>query len=818
MSGSFQSINEAPEGGTPQFQQEQAVSDGKANTLNQVATVGSTLFQSAANASAATQANKSQSAQAAALGGLQQKLLDVRQAGATGGIDVVREQRKLMSKFNVDFPHLRVEGNKAFKAETGVAPAQASPDEVAERKQANEAISNGFGRHGAGDAYNEEQLELYIQTKRADKVNASRLTEINLMKSRGEMSKELVRDTVLGSYREMSTLAYKKAVSDSQSIVTSVGDGTMSVEEANLAIRKQRIDITRAVSSLGEHSQDPSVQAYTAPILQELLLAEDIVNGKIEMDAAKSIIARNKSKAQAIFFGDPDRVNLAVLSETFGHTVGMDAKMTKFAYKFLTDGLTEDGMVPDQPRPVDPTKLDEDGKAGVTGTVTNVLNSSDEKAKKEVSATLAGVAEHLNRNGMDYDSDDKQFVIDLLSSPKAMATLTPQQKESVMIGFEMYIVDETKVKAEKYITNPPVVNVPIQFSGILGGSQATEPKKMVEVADITVTDGRIYWTVKPEFATSGRVQNVVRTTNRKIAKEVTPTISILSQGSGIGFEEVGKNLGFVREEEEEEQEVKKSMEFENDEFEVVQPPVTHEFENDGRETDMSPLAIDLPEEENLLENEALAALDADGVNADIAALDAQPDQSVAVIKDAMKGRESNSPSDIFGGAVQYFPENYDVTKNTIQDVLAKGEAATKAINTANDALFAGEGFTDEDRAYKKKHTARKVFEKYGDRGYVIPSSAAGTYQMITPTLLNAVNKTDGVELTDNFDEATQDKLALGIAMARPAIKAFVEGDGDIEKALKQLGMEWEAFTHTKNRAAGIKMLKGLKKAAKAKGK
>ena len=82
--------------------------------------------------------------------------------------------------------------------------------------------------------------------------------------------------------------------------------------------------------------------------------------------------------------------------------------------------------------------------------------------------------------------------------------------------------------------------------------------------------------------------------------------------------------------------------------------------------------------------------------------------------------------------------------------------------------------------------------------------------MISPTLRTAVKKTKGVELTDTFDEATQDKLALGIAMNNKAIANYVNGTGNIEDALDGLGAVWESFKN--DRAGGQELLERLKNA------
>ena len=547
----FTSINQPQTGGTPEFIQEAPISDGTATTVSQIASVGSSLFTSAAEAIDTRRKAKAATAESQAVGGLTSTLLKIRQAGETSNIDVAREQRKAMMAFNVDFPHLRAEGGKAFKEHTGVAPAQASLEEVAEQKLAIEAIDAGFGRHNATEDYNTEQREIYIQMKRTDKVNTAIIQDAQVRKTRGELAQTEADRVIMASIRDMSGISYRKYASDAQQWILDAQSGEPNAKESALFdIKRARIDVSRAVASFGEYSSRDATQAYIAPILMELQLAEDAVNGVVKQEAINSTIATNKAIAQAIFFGDPDNLDLAVLSNIFGNTVGFSNVMTQQAYSFLQDGVTRRKMVGGKEkltRQPDVTTLEDGGRKGIKGTINNALN--DEANKEDAANILAGVAEHLNRNGGDYDSEDKDFVIELLSMPKAMESLNKEQKDTVMMAFDMYIINDTKVDANRYIVNPPSVTVSAPFPRSMGGG-TPDTKEMVEVADLTVVDGNIFWTIKQKYATNGRLQSVIRNTNRKIADSVTPVLNILSKGTGQAFEGLTDTIIFNKKEEE----------------------------------------------------------------------------------------------------------------------------------------------------------------------------------------------------------------------------------------------------------------------------
>lgn len=553
----FKAINTPQGGGPPQFAQTQPIRSNKASTIGQVATVGLSIFDAATTASANAVKAEAKTAQDTALGGLQQSLLNIRQASETDdSIDVTREHRKLLSKFGADNPSLRVEAGKLFKAETGESPSGISADEQAAQKLSNDALSAGFGRAGASDEYNANQLELYLQTKQADKLNSSRISDLVRLEKEGKVAKDIVRHEILTSFKDMSALGYKKTKLDMQDVVEGVGNGTLSKEEGQLMIDRARINNSLVLSSLGEFSSAPEVLSYMTPITMEQDLAEATINGTKEVSALNATKAVNLARGEAIFFSDPDNINRVVVSSAFNHTVGLSVTQTRAAMEFITNGLTEEGMLPGSAKPIDARNLktDQDKKWSME-VLTNMFGGEDTDAHKEGANTMAGIAEHLARNGMDYDSDERKWVVSLLNTPKAMSMLSPEQKDTVMIAFDMYIADDVAVASRNLITNPAQVSIQMPGAGFGGGS-VPSLVDLASVADITVREGRIYWTAKQGSAGNLRLQQQIRRINKDIDESITQPANVFSNAGGKSFEDAYKFLT-NQEERAEVQEVKK---------------------------------------------------------------------------------------------------------------------------------------------------------------------------------------------------------------------------------------------------------------------
>ncbi len=551
----FKSVNQPESSGTPQFTQPTPVRGNDGGGIASLVNLGANIFSQVSTARKGREEKEVATASNTALGGLQQGLLDIRQASQTdSSIDVTRQSRLLLTQFNTDHPELRMEASKAYKAETGATPSGLSADEEAENDLRNNAIANGFGSHGASEEHNEEQFELFQDLKRQDKVLSSKIQKMSVQVQEGSIHKSALKETVLSSFHELSGNYTAKTQGDMKEMITQFHAGTLPMEEAMLMIRESRNKIGREIATLGEFSTDPTVQAYIKPSLDSLQLAEDIISGKVEGEAVDAVVNLNKARAKAIFMSDPDTVNLVVASEAFNHTTGIQSKISKSVMKFLVEGLTEEGMLPVKPKPVNPTTTDKDEQDGIKTVLERMVEpASSPEAKLEAANTLTGVAEHLSRNGMDYSPENKKFAIDVLNTEGAMEILTSEQKSTVMLALDMYVVDTVDLAVKEAIANPSQVSTSsAAFPRVLGGS-GPDMKNFADVADLTVVDGRIYWTVKRGFAGDSKVRQQIRAVNQRIDDDITPAVNVYSKGLGKSFEEVaGAFLGTEQEESKEE--------------------------------------------------------------------------------------------------------------------------------------------------------------------------------------------------------------------------------------------------------------------------
>ena len=538
MADTFSSINQPQGGGVPQFSQTSPVVGNSGEAVVALANIGANIFGQMGAAKAKREQGAAQSASDTAIGSLQQGLLNIRQAAATdSSIDATRQSRLLLTKFNQDHPELRTEATKAYKAETGNTPSGLDEVEEAKLKLQTEAISAGFGSYKASKEYNDEQLELYQNIKRKDKMNSSEILDASRRVQEGTAHKSELKTAVLSSFQSIASDYTKKTGSDMSEMITQWQAGGVTTEEAMLNIRATRSKINREIATLGEYATDPAVNAYTRPTLDNLQLAEDKISGKIEQAAINANISLNKARASSIFMSDPENVNLVVASEAFNYTAGVQPRVTKAVLSFLTGGLGKDGMPSTKTKPVDPLRLDEEERGTVKEVVKGMLGDKGTKeSKAEAANTVAGVAEHLSRNGMDYDPEDKKFAIDILNTKGAMESLSPEQRGTVMIALDMYVTDTVDKDVRNLVTNPAQLSTSsAPFPRVMGGS-GPDMKNLVDAADIKVVDGRIYWTVKRQFAGDVKIQRQIREINKGIEENITPAVTVYSKGLGMSFE------------------------------------------------------------------------------------------------------------------------------------------------------------------------------------------------------------------------------------------------------------------------------------------
>lgn len=547
MSGAFQSINQPQAGGVPQFQQTQPIVGTGGEAAMSAASLGASLFGQAAKYQQGKELAESKRATATALGGLQQKLLNIRQAAATdGSIDATSQMRIALTEFNVANPELREDASAAYKAETGTTPAGLDPKEKAQLESENESIKQGYGRFGATDEYNAEQHELRLNEERLDKTMSLKIKRMDLAAQEGKVNKSQVKATVMEGMRELGGAKFSKVASDSKNIIASVADGTMSQEEALLIVRNQRIALSREVASLGEFSTDPTVATYTKPLLDQLQLTEDIVTGKIEREAAKNIVDTNLSRAESIFFSDPKIVNAVTVSKAFNYIPGLTTRASNGALEFMSSGLTKEGMVPTRAKPMDVKLIEDEDVPTIVETFTKMSNdlAADKGTKEELANNMAGIAEHLNRNGMDYEEDDKKLAIKLLSTPNAMKLLSQEQKRTVFDAMTNYVIDDVDVAIRKMQSAPIITQrtFPVGVSKSRLDVPSIEDKTLNDVATLTIAGDQIFWEPKPESRLDVRAMSEIRKANKTVKEVVTPSVSIYSEVSGVGFEQMASSL------------------------------------------------------------------------------------------------------------------------------------------------------------------------------------------------------------------------------------------------------------------------------------
>ena len=537
MPESFQSINQPAGAGMPQFSQTNpVVGGGIAEAAVNLAGLGANIFSQVSAAKVKREKAESAATADATIGKFQQGLLDIRQAASTnGGINATAESRRLLSEFSAAHPELRLEASKAYKQETGANPSGLDDMEEAQLKLQLEAFSNNYGRQGASEEHNAEQLDLYMNMKQQDKAIASRIQQIQLQVQEGGLHESELKKSVLSGTKELAGTYTTKVASSMDELIQSYQSGAITLEEAQLKIRRTRNDINREASSFGKFAEDPKVKAYLVPLNDSVQLAEDIISGKMEKDAISDKIALNKARRTSVFLSDPETIDLVVASEAFNHTAGVTAQASAKVLKFLSDGRkSPKGTV----TPADPTGMDEKERKATMAVVDSMLNDpkkSTPASKEEAAATVAGMAEYLARNGMDFDKDDRKFALEILSVKGAMETLNPRQRATVMSAFTTYLSDDVDTAVRENISNAELpFGTTMDRAHILGGTRSSKPVK--DVADLTVSDGNIFWSIKPEFRGQQSAQNMIRKLNRNIEETVVPAIQVYSKGLVIPFD------------------------------------------------------------------------------------------------------------------------------------------------------------------------------------------------------------------------------------------------------------------------------------------
>lgn len=578
----FQDINQPAQSGIPQFQVTQPVPEVGGEAAVQVASVGAELFRQAAAAKQKSDIAEAKTAKATALGGLQKKLIAIKQAGELSDkVNVRKEQDLALSEFNIQNPELVVDAGKLFKDSTDRTVAGLSVEEQAEQKRRQKSLDEGFGLAGASDEYNERQHELRLQLEAEDRIATNKLKQIELSTAQASQKKRRQKEVMTESFQTLSRTYTEKTSREADELVNNWKLDPSTQESALLTLRQRRMELNRMMSGLGGLAQDPNIVAYTKPILDEIQLAEDIILQKIDTEAATARKERNLAVAGAMFTSDADRASAVVQSQLLDNAIVPVAGINRNVTQFITGGVVEKEFArldalgrPTKAKPnqTDVTEHTEDDKSTTKSILKTSLNEQASPDQKlQAAEAIHAVVLHLERNGMDYDEDNIHYVVDILNTPGAIESMSDDQLITVQGAFSTYISDVVDVSVRKNITNPIITGDPV---GITGGAVSFRGGMMVsgqvkrpispagrpatEVAELVVQGERIFWKLNPEHQGNALAQKAVREINRSIAEEIVPAVNVTARATGSSFQEAATALVLPGGAEEETDETKKT--------------------------------------------------------------------------------------------------------------------------------------------------------------------------------------------------------------------------------------------------------------------
>ncbi|GAF98846.1 unnamed protein product, partial [marine sediment metagenome] len=286
-----------------QFAQTEPVrGGGTAGALVSAASLGANLFGQFTDASQKRGIAEAESAEKTALGQLESKLINIKQAGATGGVEDVRwEQDLALSKFNTQNPEYVRAGGAVFKTATGRDVAGLTLEEQGEIKRGQEAMDNGHGNVSFSDETNEALKEQYFQLKGQDFIATKELKQIELSKAVASQKKAKQAQVAMTHFQSMAKTFDESTVLSTNNVVANFQADQNTQQEGLFTINKIRGEVNTMIRDLGVLGTDPNVMAFTKPILDKLKTAEDLLLKKISTEAYEANSKNDLAMSDAMF-------------------------------------------------------------------------------------------------------------------------------------------------------------------------------------------------------------------------------------------------------------------------------------------------------------------------------------------------------------------------------------------------------------------------------------------------------------------------------------------------------------------------------------
>ncbi|CAH9011677.1 conserved hypothetical protein [Vibrio phage 464E53-1] len=426
--------------------------------------------------------------------------------------DLAGIQRKLYTEFVAANPSLGADAIKVFNDATGLKVAGLSFEQKEYQDLQESAWSRGYGSPTASPQENAKQLEVYqsIQRESANMEFSAKVDSHN---------KTAKLKEIQGSTAKLATWKTESLHATLQSDLQMLKNGGSRVElEAKWA--KMRVDWANEVAQYGEFANDPTIKAQLSGIEGMFDLGLKMVTGQMELDALTKESETALAKQKAMLTSDPAAAQLIAVSNFFGNTPAAQLPVSSYVAQVISEGPSDIRNVPGAE------------KGTAKKTLESMSGSEDLATREEATGQVVSIAEHLDRNGMDYTDENILEVCSVLAVPKAFDGMTTGQKDLVKTACDTYAVDVAQ-KAIREIEQNGSVAFPTEVITPQGDTRpgAAKPIPVQDFAVISADNTGLRYSALPEYRNNRQVQRRIQDLNRQLTK-VNPVLEVYAAATG----------------------------------------------------------------------------------------------------------------------------------------------------------------------------------------------------------------------------------------------------------------------------------------------
>ncbi|CAH9015178.1 conserved hypothetical protein [Vibrio phage 177E37-1] len=421
-------------------------------------------------------------------------------------------QRKLYTEFVAANPSLGQDALKVFSDATGLKVAGMSSEQKAMQDMQEAAWKSGFGSPTASAEENAVQLALFQNIERESKT-------MDFNAKVDSHNKTVKLKELHGSTAKLATWKTESLNATLQADLLALKNGG-SREELEAKWAKLRVDWVNDLAQFGEFANDPTIKAQLSGIEGMFDLANRMITGQMELDALTKESDIALAKQKSMLTSDPEAAQLIALSQFFGHTPSAQLPVAAYVSKTIKEG------------PADIRKVPGEEKSTAKKTLESMAGSEDLATREEATGQVISIAEHLDRNGMDYTDENIFEVCSVLAVPKAFDGMTAGQKDMVKTACDTYAVDVAQ-KAIREIELNGSIAFPTEVITPQGDTRpgAAKPIPVQEFAVISADNTGLRYSALPEYRNNRQVQRRIQDLNRQLGK-VNPILEVYSAATG----------------------------------------------------------------------------------------------------------------------------------------------------------------------------------------------------------------------------------------------------------------------------------------------